>query len=230
MDEVIPGLFAGIVSTFICNPLDIIRLNYQIGKKIDISSLKLTKGLTIGLLTIPTFWTIYFPMYSNLKEKTYKPTAAYLACCTASAMTAPLWYIKQMIQTDKPFDFKKTKLKTFYTGTGATFIINGSFTIQIPLYEYLRDKIENLTTPKVFLITSFSKILASSVFYPLDTLRSIRRNFPNYSYLTSIKNLSILQYYRGYHIYLIRSLPYYCSIFCTYEFFKKVLKKKTNIY
>lgn len=224
MNEVIPGLFSGIISTFICNPLDMIRLNYQIGKKIDFSKLKLTKGLAAGLYTIPLFWSIYFPMYSKLKEKTYKPLAAYLSCCTSSIVTAPLWYIRQMVQTDKVINLKKIKFKDYYTGTGATLIINGSFVIQIPVYEYLRDKIENLTVPKVFLITSFSKTLASSVFYPLDTLRSLKRNLPHHTYLTFVKNLNILDYYRGYRVYLFRSLPYHCSIFCTYEFFKKILK------
>ena len=31
-EEVIPALGAGLVSTFICNPLDVIRINYQLKK------------------------------------------------------------------------------------------------------------------------------------------------------------------------------------------------------
>ena len=33
MEEVLPALSAGVISTVVCNPLDVIRVNYQLNKK-----------------------------------------------------------------------------------------------------------------------------------------------------------------------------------------------------
>ena len=59
MEEILPALGAGIVSTIICNPLDVIRINYQLKKKVKLDYSLLTKGLSYGLITIPSFWIIY---------------------------------------------------------------------------------------------------------------------------------------------------------------------------
>ena len=37
MEEILPALGAGITSTILCNPLDVIRINYQLKNKIIIN-------------------------------------------------------------------------------------------------------------------------------------------------------------------------------------------------
>lgn len=212
MEEVFPAFSAGIVSTLICNSLDVIRVNYQLNKNIKFTKDIFYRGLGYGLLTIPSFWSIYFPTYKNTKEFLPKSIAAYISCCIGSIITSPLWYLRQMAHTKKNHSWD-TPIGIYYRGIIGTLIVNLSFTVQIPVYEYLKNKIEN-NTFNIFLITSFSKTLATSIFYPFDTIRAKLRNGE------SLKGMKPSSYYRGISIYLLRSVPYHTSIFCTYEFIK----------
>lgn len=215
MNEILPALGAGIVSTFICNPLDVIRINRQLNIKIEYTFNKLYKGLNYGIIAIPSFWVIYFPMYKELKDFDMpKPLASYISCCTASTFTTPFWILRQRIQTNK--DIPKFSLNNYYRGLISTYIINLNFTIQMPLYDYLKDKTDNSTT-NTFLNTSISKTVATCVFYPFDTIRAKIRNGD------CIKKINFKDYYRGISIYLIRSIPYHTSVFCTFEFIKKFI-------
>ncbi len=210
MEEIFPALGAGIVSTIICNPLDVIRINYQLKKKIKIDYSLLTKGLSYGLITIPSFWIIYFPTYKYTSEqKIPKWLSAYTSCCLASTITTPLWILRQKAQTDK----LNLPVKSYYNGLFATYFINLSFTVQIPLYEYLKSKTDN-STFSTFINTSISKTVSACVFYPIDTIRAKFRDN------SSLKYMKITDYYKGIRVYLIRSIPYHASVFCTFEFIK----------
>jgi len=212
MEEILPAFSAGVVSTVSCNSLDVIRVNYQLNKKIPFTSDIFYRGLGYGILTIPTFWTIYFSSYKNMNEFLPKSLAAYLSCCLGSIITSPLWYLRQMSHTQKYHSWS-IPFSTYYKGIIGTFLVNLSFTIQIPVYEYLKNKIEN-NTFNIFLVTAFSKTIATSIFYPFDTIRARARNGE------SLKGMNTAMYYRGISIYLLRSIPYHTSIFCTYEFIK----------
>ena len=215
MEEIIPGFFSGIVATVLCNPLDVIRINYQLKNKIYVSPKIFYKGLSYGVLAIPSFWVIYFPTYKQLKDKDYLPNflSAYISCCVSSSITSPIWYLRQITQTDKLHNWNEPILN-YYRGLTHTYLTNLNFIVQIPTYEYLKTKVEN-NTFNIFLITSFSKTLSTSIFYPFDTIRAkIRNGDP-------INNINFKGYYKGISIYLLRSIPYHTSIFCTYEFIKK---------
>lgn len=214
MNEIIPALGAGIVSTIICNPLDVIRINYQLNTKIEYNLNFLYKGLNYGIIAIPTFWAIYFPLYKKIKETDIpKPIAAYVSCCAASTFTTPFWILRQRVQTGK--EINNISLIN-YRGLIPTYIVNLNFIVQIPMYEYLKDKTEN-NTFNTFLNTSISKTIAACIFYPFDTIRAKIRNGD------SIKQIKFIEYYKGMTIYLIRSIPYYASVFCTYEFVKNLI-------
>jgi len=210
MEEILPGLGAGIVSTLICNPLDTIRINYQLGNKIKYNKNYLYRGIGYGIIGIPTFWSIYFPMYKRLKSEVNTPVAAYIACCTASTFTTPFWVLRQAKQTNKKINMSVSNL---YRGIFPTYLINLSFTVQMPLYEYMKSKVEN-TTFNVFVCAAFSKTIATCIFYPLDTIRARLRD----GHIGIYSN-----YYRGMSIYILRSLPYHISVFCTYEYIKNVI-------
>ena len=213
MEEIVPALGAGIVSTFICNPLDTIRINYQINKPISYTVSSLYRGLSYGIIAVPSFWAIYFPAYKKFKETDIpKPISAYISCCTASTFTTPFWVLRQRVQTGK--EIKDITLSKCYRGLIPTYIVNLSFTVQIPVYEYLKDKMEN-NTFNTFLNTAFSKTLAACIFYPMDTIRAKIRNGDTFK-------LRPVEYYRGMGIYLIRSIPYHTTVFCTFEKLKKI--------
>ena len=215
MEEIVPALSAGIVSTFICNPLDTVRVNYQLNKQITYSIRILYSGLKYGIIAVPSFWAIYFPMYKKIKETDVpKPIAAYISCCTASTFTTPFWVLRQRAQTGK--EINNMSLINYYRGLIPTYIVNLNFIVQIPVYEYLKDKTEN-NTFNTFLNTSISKTIATCVFYPIDTIRAKIRNGD------SIKQIKFIEYYKGMTIYLIRSIPYHASVFCTYEFVKNLI-------
>ena len=218
MEEIVPALGAGIVSTFICNPLDTIRINYQLNKPINYNISSLYRGLNYGIIAVPSFWAIYFPVYKKFKETNVpKPIAAYISCCTASTFTTPFWVLRQRVQTGK--EIKNMTLLKCYRGIIPTYIINLNFTIQIPVYEYLKDKMEN-NTFNTFLNTSISKTIATCIFYPIDTIRAKIRNGDSFK-------LKLTEYYRGMSIYLIRSIPYHASVFCTFEYIKRFISEKT---
>lgn len=215
MNEIVPALGAGIVSTIICNPLDVIRINYQLNTKIHYNLNFLYKGLNYGIIAIPSFWAIYFPLYKKIKETDVpKPIAAYVSCCTASTFTTPFWVLRQRVQTGK--EINNMSLINYYRGLIPTYIVNLNFIVQIPVYEYLKDKTEN-NTFNTFLNTSISKTIATCIFYPIDTIRAKIRNGD------SIKQIKFIEYYKGMTIYLIRSIPYHASVFCTYEFVKNLM-------
>lgn len=246
-NDFIIGLYSGIVSSIICNPFDVIRTNYQLKNKVNYNFTYLYRGLPISLICIPSYWSIYFGTYSKLKE--YKTSAfnGYVACCISSTFTTPLWVLRQKYQVNSEFNiinfYKQNNISVFFNGLKTTYIINLSFLIQMPLYEYLKVKTKqskyltnvtskndlnlNLNTKEIFVITAFSKTVATLCLYPLDTLRAHIRNNGN-SIFSTIKylNKNPISYYYGIFIYLFRSIPYHSATFCTYEYFKnKKLKK-----
>lgn len=214
MEEVLPALTAGVVSTILCNPLDTLRVNYQLGNKLKYNIKYMYRGIQYGILAIPTFWVIYFPVYKKLKdEEINKSLSAYVACCISSTFTTPFWSLRQAAQTNKKIN---TSISNLYAGLLPTYLINLSFTIQIPVYEYLKSNCEN-NTFNTFICTAISKTLAACVFYPLDTIRARIRDGQ-----ISVLSRNI-NYYKGISFYLVKSLPYHVSVFCTYEFVKKNL-------
>jgi len=214
MEEILPAFSAGVISTIICNPLDVIRINYQINNRKNLYTPDIFyRGLSYSLITIPTFWVVYFPIYKKTKEILPIPIAAYISSCIGSVFTTPFWILRQKSMTLKHHCFKTTKIIDYYTGLKITFLVNLNFIVQIPTYEYLKTKVDN-NTNNIFLISSFSKIVSSFIFYPLDTIRVKFRNGE------TLKGMTPFMYYRGIHIYLLRNIPYYASVFCTYEFIK----------
>tara|TARA_B110001450_G_scaffold42652_1_gene38949 strand:+ start:55245 stop:55889 length:645 start_codon:yes stop_codon:yes gene_type:complete len=213
MEEILPGLGAGIVSTVICSPLDTIRINYQLGNKIKWSTSYLYRGIQYGIIGIPIFWSIYFPMYKRFKNEINTPLAAYTSCCIASTFTTPFWVLRQAKQTNKKIEMNISNL---YRGILPTYLVNLSFTVQIPLYEYMKSNVEN-NTFNVFVCTAVSKTIATCIFYPFDTVRARLRD----GNISIYSNAS--KYYRGISIYILRSLPYHVSVFCTYEYMKRFI-------
>lgn len=232
------AIIAGSVATIVCNPIDMIRINIQLK---NISSwdfilyiyqtkgiLGFYKGLNIGILTIPCFWSIYFSSYEKLKINNYNTsTSAYFSCCLASTITSPLWYIRQKHQTFVDFntlnEIKNVRLKQFYSGLLSTYIINSNFIIQIPIYEKIKSSGFFINNPfNIFLATSFSKICASIVTFPLENFRVLSRHRPMMSGKEIITKLYYSNsYYKGLTNYLLRSIPYHAIIFCTYEYLRQ---------
>ena len=229
------GLISGIVSNTICNPFDVIRTNKQLNNKINYNFRFLSRGLLSGFITIPTFWSIYFESYKNLREINQNKFSffnGYIASNIASTITCPLWFIRQKNHVNENFNillfYKNNGIISFYNALLSTYIINASFIIQMPLYENLKKnvKIKNKISNdsiRIFLITTISKTVAACFFYPIDTIRAIKRDNHNESTIRIISKLNAnpIKYYNGLNVYLMRSIPYHTITFCTFEYFKK---------
>lgn len=234
------GLSAGIVSNFVCNPFDVVRINKQLSNPIKWNISFLSRGLMTGFITIPAFWSIYFDTYERLKIKNtgyFSIINGFIASNIASIITCPLFFIKLKNQTQPNFGiisfYKQNGIKPFYTGLNQTLIINGSFIIQMPFYEKFKEnqkltQLINNDTLRIFIVSAVSKIIASCIFYPVDTIRAIQREDYKLTTLNIINNLNKkpLKYYSGMSVYLMRSIPYYTSTFCTFEYTKSRITKK----
>lgn len=231
------AIIAGSLATVVCNPLDTIRINIQTKNMSSLSSIRYIyrnygfwgfyNGIGIGILTIPTFWSIYFPCYEQMKTKYNVGLSAYVTCCFASTITSPLWYIRQKYQTFTDFhiihEIKKLKFGQFYSGLLSTYIINSNFIVQIPIYEKIKEHESFVNNSfNIFIATSFSKICASIVTFPLENCRVLSRQNSNLSIKDIILKLhNNRSYYNGLTNYLIRSIPYHTLIFCTYEYLRQ---------
>ena len=231
------SMIAGSLATIICNPLDNIRVNIQTKNISSMTSIKYIygnygikgfyRGIGLGLITVPTFWSIYFPCYEYFKNYHSIPLSAYTSCCIASTITSPLWYIRQKRQTFTEFDplheIKNLKIRQFYSGLFSTYLINCNFLIQIPIYEKIKQEASFVNNPfNIFLATTFSKVCASMVTFPLENFRVLSRQSPGTSFICIFNKLYYSRgYYNGLTNYLIKSVPYHGIIFCTYEYLRQ---------
>jgi len=231
------AIIAGSLATIVCNPFDIIRVNIQTKNLYTRNAIKYIyntqgivgfyKGLLTGLLTIPAFWSIYFPLYENMKNSYNTSFSAYFSCCTASTLTSPLWYIRQKHQTFTNFntfhEIKNLRFQQFYSGLFSTYLINSNFMVQIPIFEQIKSNNSFVNNPvNIFIATAFSKICASIVTFPLENCRVLSRQYPCLEFRDIITKLYKSNgYYKGLSNYLLRSIPYHGVIFCTYEYLRQ---------
>ena len=235
------SLISSSISTLLCNPLEVIRLNVQAGKyptfgqtvkniyKTD-GILGFYKGLVFSLATIPSFWVIYFNCYEKTKTMGMNNSiGGYLSSCLASTITAPIWFIRQKKLLDPRFQLfstiKQNGFKPFYNTILPTYFINLNFIFNVGIYEKLK---KNLTTQNSFNILTCSltsKFCSTLITYPMDTVRvMIRNQKPDgkiIDTLNVIKKWKIQRYYSGLGVYLLKGLPQQGCIFVVYEFLKK---------
>lgn len=235
----IEGLIGGMsntMATLICHPIDVIKVNYQTDtlkniKRTIPSIIKSTwtqqglkgfyRGIVPQLTTYPVFWTFYHSTNGIFNIKLFnnpfydKINNSLLSATISSSITNPLFVIKNnmqtlvnpnMITTIKML-YKQNGIMTFYRGLPATWINNTKLAIQFPLSDYLQnDKKYNVG------ISAFcSKVLTTSIFYPLDLIRVNQRNISGLTIKEAIKiiyyNKGLLGFYRGVLIYNCVSTP-----------------------
>ena len=222
------GLYSGILATIICNPLDVIRTHKQLNKDYKLSINYLYRGIGINLISVTSFWSLYFPVYNKLKKNNYGVFSGYISSNIASTILCPLFFIRQKYQVDNKFNliqfYNKNGIKPFYNSLIPTYIVNMSFLIQMPIYEFLKSSVDN-DTFNISIISCLSKTVGTILTYPIDTIRTIKRTHFNTSIINIIQKLNKnkMKYYSGILTYLFRSLPSNIIIFCTYEYINKTL-------
>lgn len=159
----------------------------------------LYKGLCSALITQPTYWACYWPLYSFLtlraRESSFherQPFAtsvvvSYSAASIATVMTNPLWMIRQRMQTEliKQKDYSYVGLvreiyqengwRTFLRGTGITLAKNIQTGLLLPVFQMIRRlDVWEETPPAVAAAVSgaVAKIMIATWLYPVDVLRT----------------------------------------------------------
>lgn len=192
-------------------------------------------------------------------------SAAVSAGSITALTTSPLWVLKARLQTEIALGnarsyksvphglariFREEGLAGLYKGLAPSLLGLGHVAVQFPLYEYVKklqlgivaenDKTSaevELRAKHVLIASSLSKIVASSLFYPHEVLRTklqIDRSVGGeygkvYKLAQNImKSQGYRGFYNGFGANLIRTVPSCCLTFTAYEFAKRFVEKRTR--
>lgn len=195
------GFAANAISTTVTSPIDVIKTNYQIHRmrQNPLSTAEIVKdiwvkrgvrGFYTGLIpmisTYPIFWTLYFSTNEYLSHKKIfdsgladKFTKSYICSLVGSSLTNPLFVLKTRVQNNNSTQISlintiretnKLGVRGYFKGLPSTLLNNVKLAIQFPLYDYIKDNTGSIT-----LASSSSKIISSTIFYPLDLIRINQR-------------------------------------------------------
>eukprot|EP00050_Salpingoeca_kvevrii_P008615 m.303966 g.303966 ORF g.303966 m.303966 type:complete len:320 (-) comp16433_c0_seq1:160-1119(-) len=125
------GLGAGAISSIVCSPLDVAKTRLQVQGGLNVArynglvgSLRAIyreegwrggfRGLGPGLVTVPLFWALYFPVYGHVRDSLagidaegnpnesnaiHHCIGAVSAGCLADCVTNPLWVVRTRMVT-----------------------------------------------------------------------------------------------------------------------------------
>lgn len=204
MSEFINSIIASITATLIMQPLDVIRTQYQINISKSDNNINniykniikqqgikgFYKGTTSHLLTYPIFWAIFFQTkqydFTLSKNKVANNILSSLLSGTiASTIANPLFVLKIRKQSEILHGSKnnnymnlvskiyiKEGIFGFLKGMNVTIFNNFKLGIQFPIFDYLMEK----TNKNIFLSSIVSKLIATSIFYPSDIIRTLQRD------------------------------------------------------
>ena len=255
MDGLI-GLISNTLSTSIVHPIDVTKTRNQVNimynKSIPINKVIMDiykgngvrgfyKGLGPQLMTYPFFWGIYFQTSSATKRYygDIKPSFMENAFITfgsaslASSIVNPLFVLKTRMQTSEVKTsavaiikqlYKENGLKSAYKGLPSSIGNNVKLGIQFPLYDYLKS-----STDSVLFSSMFSKLIAATIFYPLDLVRVNQRNSPDVLTIKEVcnsiyNNHGVRGFYRGVLLYNMVSTPNFVLMIFIKETLEKTLK------
>jgi hypothetical protein len=203
------GFISGFIGTLVTHPLEVLKVKRQ-------ASLFDNKQIFKGILINPTVYglhyLIYFKCYSTLKKE-YSPfQAAFISqgisCLTLNSlwivrtkrMTMGMDYSKILLQMNKEYLYKGlmySNILCFQTGLSFSILeyLNGSTGSTV--------NTGNTGNTGNIIINSFiSRTASGIVFYPIDTMRTMRRCDQQI-----FLNRGILSFYNGIGYYLLRSVP-----------------------
>lgn len=172
-------------------------------------------------------------------------TAAWSAGFTTSFLTMPLWVIKTRVisinnQSQQTMNASYTKtikqiyktegVKAFFRGLIPSIIGVSQGAIYFSIYDtlkmkmFIHDKERPLSAFETISITSISKMIATVLLYPVQTLKTNMQDhgMQNQNMMQTIKtiynrDLGIKHFYKGITANLARSIPATCITFYTYE-------------
>lgn len=196
------------------------------------------KGLPHGMMGMGMFFALYFPLHDRLKKNSFfhnssKPTsgiraflASYLAANVSSVFNNVFYVIRVRRQTQitqSSPQVKSTILKVIQEegfkgltrGLGITWMKNVELGFIAPFRQYMKDRGYD-----PLIATFTAKLATTSITYPLDTARTLRR----YSIAPLSGTEILLKFYKqpinaykGYSLYVLRSVPSTVIAFTVYD-------------
>ncbi len=248
------------------------------------------RGLAPTLMTVPTFWGLYFPLYEVMKKDLSRRgigrssdnydnsndtemtkvervpplvhmTAAILSGAVADFFCNPMFIVRTRMQTEvlhymempledrKPHGIIKTVMRLyregglpiFWRGFTASLLGLSHVAIQFPTYEFFkaeareRSETNEESALDLLLASGFSKMVATSLTYPHEVVRSRMMDHRGSSeeqqslrqtFLRIVRNEGFGALYTGIHVSLVRVVPNCCITFMTYEMILRWTKSK----
>jgi hypothetical protein len=236
--ELLPGLCQGIVRVAVSYPFDYIRTNLQTQryssfhdyyKNNNITLRNIYRGVTLPLVTVPVDRAIQFSIFERMNKSTPLLVSSALSSVVSAIYSVPANYLATQIITQHKALTANTVLQFIkstkqYTGFRVELLRSffGAMTY-ITLYGGLRNNIQQ-KYHNYFLFGVLSSIGSWSILYPLDTLRVIKQTSLK-AYPEIMKTMKISQYYKGFSIVLLRSVPSAGLGMVTYETVKRKLEE-----
>ncbi|KAG8461446.1 hypothetical protein KFE25_001050 [Diacronema lutheri] len=174
------GASSGVVCCAVFSPLDVVRTRLQVQGALGNASLPVYSGIVSTLariqreegfagwfrgfapaiLTVPVFWSLYFPLYDRMKPAVAHVLrtdtrssgvhmfSAVSAGFAINVLTNPLWVVRTRLQTQALHGergrgmvqvcrdiFAAEGWRSFYRGLGASMLGLSHIAIQFPVYE-----------------------------------------------------------------------------------------------
>jgi len=248
------GTFSSLISYSLTHPINELKKHYLISNSNSKQKLSLAelnrliyleyhgmkgyyRGFSSTLLTYPLFWGIFFQANSH--------SNVMVASSIASLATNPLFVLKTRFQTANQSmltyqSYKKVSYlnltrdiyqnegcKGFFKGFGSTLANNTKLWIQLPLYDKLNDKTNN-----VVLSSMIAKITSSTLYYPTDLIRTNQRNLKDNRNMIDVgktiyKSQGIKGLYNGVLLYNLVSIPSFVTLMVCRDYIKKYYKNKS---
>lgn len=174
-------------------------------------------------------------------------TAALGAGIVTSCATNPLWLIKVRLQTQyassRPAKYKgiahafatiykEEGVRGFFKGLKVSLLGVSHVAIQFPLYEYSKEKFSqnsgdevSISLEQVLFASTFSKVVATSLTYPHEVLRSrfqTQLSWRNQSIASAglriVREEGVVALFRGMGTNLVRVVPSCAVTFLVYEY------------
>lgn len=231
------GFLSSSMATALIFPVDAIKTNFQMRTErlVRQSSLDIAReifktkglpgfyqGISPQLLTYPIFWGVFFPTKSLMEKLQLhdnyfanKVMTTYVSATIGSTIANPLFVLKTNMQLDHKKSINDV-MKKLYADGGfrwitrgwtATMLNNNKLCVQFPLYDTLRDKYNADVISSSFI----SKTVTTSLFYPLDLVRTKQRSIGNLTLTQAFRAVlshgGFIGLYRGVMLNFITSTP-----------------------
>jgi len=238
-DRCISGIIAGTTAVALTHPIDTLKIHYQIGKNSRLPTKfgSLYRGVLVNSLSVASFYGTFFPTYALIKSQlekrdikavnTINMLAGYTSSVLASLLGYPFHLIKIRQQSltlpnNKNYTipriigsiYLRDGIPGFWRGSSFALLRNFDYAIQLPNYEYMKNRSNNPT------YSAFtSKFITSTILYPIDISCTLAINSTKFKHVETF--ISMSNFYRGYLMYVSRSIPATIVAFNIYEYLQK---------